>query len=63
MIVALLGWGAIDQPEAVAEKHLAIARIMPRLATGFAMKCSIDKDAKFTVELVAPDTQQDIAAC
>ncbi len=62
LIVALLGWGAMTDRKAVAGKHVAIAADNAEIANRVRYEMLNDKDAKFTVELVAPATQQDIAA-
>jgi len=48
--------------KAVAGKHLAIAADNAEIGNRVRYEMLNDKDAKFTVELVAPATQQDIAA-
>jgi ABC-2 type transport system permease protein len=61
LIVALLGWGAMTNRKAVAGKHLAIAADNAEIGNRVRYEMLNDKDAKFTVELVAPATQQDLA--
>jgi ABC-2 type transport system permease protein len=62
LIVALLGWGALTNNKAVAGKHVAIAADNAEIANRVRYEMLNDKGANFTVELVAPATQQDIAA-
>ena len=62
LIVALLGWGALTNHKAVAGKHVAIAADNAEIANRVRYEMLSDKDAKFTVDLVAPATQQDVAA-
>jgi ABC-2 type transport system permease protein len=62
LIVALLGWSSMTNRKAVAGKHLAIAADNAEIGNRVRYEMLNDKDAKFTVELVAPATQQDIAA-
>ncbi|MGA3010911.1 MAG: ABC transporter permease [Terracidiphilus sp.] len=62
LIVALLGWGAMTDRKAVAGKHVAVAADNAEIASRVRYEMLNDKDANFTVELVAPATQQDIAA-
>jgi ABC-2 type transport system permease protein len=61
-IVALLGWGALTNGKAEAGKHLAIAADNAEIGNRVRYEMLNDKDANFAVELVAPATQQDIAA-
>ena len=62
LIVALLGWAALTNRKAVTGKHVAIAADNAEIANRVRYEMLSDKDAKFTVELVAPATQEDIAA-
>jgi len=62
LIVALLGWSSMSDRKAVAGKHLAIAADNAEIANRVRYEMLSDKDARFDVELVAPATQQDVAA-
>jgi ABC-2 type transport system permease protein len=62
LIVALLGWSSMTDRKAVAGKHLAIAADNAEIANRVRYEMLSDKDPRFDVELVAPATQEDIAA-
>jgi len=62
LIVALLGWGVLTNRKAVSGKYIAIAADNAEIGNRVRYEMLSDKEAKFTVELVAPATPQDIAA-
>lgn len=62
LIVALLGWSAMTNRKTIAGKHLAIAADNVEIGNRVRYEMLNDKNTYFTVELVAPATQQDIAA-
>lgn len=62
LIVALIGWGVLTNRKAVAGKLVAIAADNAEIGNRVRYEMLSDKEAKFTVELVAPATQQDLAA-
>src|ERR1035437_5722098 len=62
LIVALLGASYFTSRNAGAGKHVAIAADSSALANSVRSQMLDDKDAKFTVDLVAPATPQDRAA-
>jgi ABC-2 type transport system permease protein len=59
LIVAMLGANYFTGRDAGAVKHLAIAADSAPLAEAIRRQLLDDKDAKFTVEAVAPATRQD----
>lgn len=56
LIVALLGWSSITNRNENAGKHIAIASNNASLAEAIRRQMMEDKEAKFTVEVSAPDT-------
>jgi len=53
LIVALLGWAALTNRKAVTESMSRLPLIMRKFANRVRYEMLSDKDAKFTVELVA----------
>jgi ABC-2 type transport system permease protein len=62
LIVALLGWSAYTTRSAASGKHLAIASDSASLASAIRRQMLDDKNAKYTVDVVAPASEQDRAA-
>jgi ABC-2 type transport system permease protein len=62
LIVALLGWSSITNRNAGAGKHIAIASDSAPLANAVRRQLLDDKSAKYTIDVVAPASQQDRAA-
>jgi len=62
LIVALLGWSSITNRKASAGTHFAIASNSDPLANAVRRQLLDDKNAKYTVDVVAPASQQDRAS-
>ena len=62
LIVALLGWSSITNRKAASGKHLAIAADNAALANAIRRQMMDDKDAKYTVDLVASTSELERAA-
>jgi ABC-2 type transport system permease protein len=61
LIIALLGWTAITSHKAATGSHVAIAADNAVLADAIRRQMLDDKDAKFTVEVIAPVSEQERA--
>jgi len=59
LMVVLLGWSSITTNNASAGKHIAIASDSAPLANAIQRQLLDDKNAKYTVDVVAPASQQD----
>ena len=62
LIVALLGWSSYTNRNANAGKHIAIASDNAALANAVQRLMLDDKDAKNTVDVIAPASEQDRAS-
>jgi len=62
LIVALVGWSSITNRKAGAGKHFAVASDSVTLADAVRGQLLEDKEAKYTVDVVAPASEQDRAA-
>ena len=62
LMVVLLGWSSITNRNASAGKHIAIASDSAPLANAIQRQLLDDKNAKYTVDVVAPASQQDRAS-
>jgi ABC-2 type transport system permease protein len=62
LMVALLGWSALTNRSATTGKHIAITSDNAPLANAVRRILLDDKSAKYTVDVVAPASQQDRAA-
>jgi ABC-2 type transport system permease protein len=62
LFVALIGWISMNNHKAATGKHVAIAADNAEIASQVRREMLNDKDARFSVEVVAPATQQDRAA-
>jgi ABC-2 type transport system permease protein len=61
LIVALLGWSSITSHKAASGKHIAIAADNAEMAEQVRREMLYDKEAMYTVDVVAPATPQDRA--
>jgi ABC-2 type transport system permease protein len=59
IMVALLIWGSITESKAASGRHVAIVAQNQVLANELRRRMLDDKDAKFTVDVVAPASQQE----
>jgi ABC-2 type transport system permease protein len=62
LIVVLLGWSSITNSKAASGKHVAIVADDAALAGEVRRQMLDDQDAKFTVDVVSPASEQDRAA-
>jgi ABC-2 type transport system permease protein len=62
LMVALLGWSSITNRNASGGKHIAIASDSAPLAKAIQRQLLDDKNAKYTVDVVAPASKQDRAS-
>jgi ABC-2 type transport system permease protein len=62
LIVALIGYSALTSSKAASGKHFAVAADNASLADAFRRQMLEDKDAKYTVDVTAPASEQDRAA-
>jgi ABC-2 type transport system permease protein len=62
LMVALLGWSSITNRNASAGKHIAIVSDSAPLANAIQRQLLDDKNAKYTVDVAAPASQQDRAS-
>jgi ABC-2 type transport system permease protein len=62
LIVVLLGWSSITNRNASAGRHIAIASDSAPLANAIRRQLLDDKSAKYTIDVIAPASQQDRAA-
>jgi ABC-2 type transport system permease protein len=62
LIVALLGWSSITNRKAASGKHVAIAADSAVVAKAIRRELLDDKEAKYTVDVAAPASEQDRAA-
>jgi ABC-2 type transport system permease protein len=61
LIVALLGWTSITNRNDSAGRHIAIVSNSAPLANDIRRQLLGDKSAKYTIDVVAPASQQDLA--
>jgi len=59
VMVALMAWGSFTESKAASGKHVAIVAQNQVLANEVRRRMMDDKDAKVTVDVVAPASQQD----
>ena len=59
LMVALLGWTSMTNRDASAGKHIAITSDNVSLANDIRRQLLGDKNAKYTIDVVAPASQQD----
>lgn len=59
LIVALLGWSAMTSSKTASGKHFAVVADSASLANAVRSQLLDDKSAKYSVDVVAPATQQD----
>ena len=59
VMVALMAWGSFTESKAASGKHVAIVAENQVLANEVRRRMLDDKDAKVTVDVVAPASQQD----
>jgi ABC-2 type transport system permease protein len=59
IMVALLVWGSITESKAAGGRHVAIVAQNQLLANELRRRMLDDKDAKFTVDVVAPASRQE----
>jgi len=62
LIVALLAWSSFTTRNAASGKHIAIASGNVPLANAIRRQLQDDKNAKYTVDVVAPASEKDHAA-
>jgi len=62
IMVALLVWGSITESKAAGGRHVAIVAQNQLLANELRRRMLDDKDAKFTVDVVAPASRQERVA-